>query len=418
MTVAVLGAGLAGCGVALELANRGRQVVLFDRRQAPMQEASRWCEGKIHLGLVYANDRSFRTARTMIKGALSFTDALRRWIPLEALETRVSDPFDYAILKSSMLSTAHITAHFAKVEAEIHDQAENRGASYLQSLEGPVYRPVDPETAGYDSDQVIACYRTPERAIDTHWLADCMTDAVVNHPRIDVLMQHEILGVERNGNRFEVHCRQEGVNRRETGFLNVINALWANRLQIDLTMGRVPVRSAVNRLKLGVNVWEESIYPDMPSATFMLGAYGDSVRFPTGRKYLSWYPAGMFSMDDALNGVDWQESLARVNKQKVVKDTLEELSKIIPGIRSGFAGHDLADPPPGLQVEGGAIIAWGKTDIVDIGSELHQRHEIGPEYDDGYVSLEGGKLTTIPQYALQTAELISPSKNRRHFFNA
>ena len=70
MSVAVLGAGLAGCGIAVELADRGEHVLLFDRRQEPMQEASRWCEGKIHLGFVYANDQSFRTAQRMIDGAL------------------------------------------------------------------------------------------------------------------------------------------------------------------------------------------------------------------------------------------------------------------------------------------------------------------------------------------------------------
>ena len=66
MTIAVLGAGLLGSGVALSLAARGNRVVLYDRREAPMMEASRWCEGKVHLGHVYCGDPSARTGLTAI----------------------------------------------------------------------------------------------------------------------------------------------------------------------------------------------------------------------------------------------------------------------------------------------------------------------------------------------------------------
>ena len=49
-TVAVLGAGIMGTCLALMLARRGRRVVLFDKAAMPMSAASRWNEGKIHLG--------------------------------------------------------------------------------------------------------------------------------------------------------------------------------------------------------------------------------------------------------------------------------------------------------------------------------------------------------------------------------
>ena len=54
--VAVLGAGLQGACVALELARRGYRVLLIDQSSGCMQRASLASEGKIHLGLVYAND--------------------------------------------------------------------------------------------------------------------------------------------------------------------------------------------------------------------------------------------------------------------------------------------------------------------------------------------------------------------------
>jgi glycine/D-amino acid oxidase-like deaminating enzyme len=72
MSIAIIGAGIQGCCVALELASRGRRVQLFDRADLPMTEASRWNEGKIHLGYVYAKDDTLATARAMLAGSFVF----------------------------------------------------------------------------------------------------------------------------------------------------------------------------------------------------------------------------------------------------------------------------------------------------------------------------------------------------------
>ena len=57
--VAVLGAGIMGSSTALYLARAGIQVDLFDAADRPFSGASRWNEGKIHLGFLYANDLVF-----------------------------------------------------------------------------------------------------------------------------------------------------------------------------------------------------------------------------------------------------------------------------------------------------------------------------------------------------------------------
>ena len=51
MHVAVLGAGIMGCSAALCLARRGARVTLLDAAPRPCVGASRWNEGKIHLGV-------------------------------------------------------------------------------------------------------------------------------------------------------------------------------------------------------------------------------------------------------------------------------------------------------------------------------------------------------------------------------
>ena len=68
MRVAVIGGGLQGVGIALELSVAARQSTLFEKRGELLTQASFNNEGKIHLGFVYAMDRNLATARLMARG--------------------------------------------------------------------------------------------------------------------------------------------------------------------------------------------------------------------------------------------------------------------------------------------------------------------------------------------------------------
>ncbi|MEN3355193.1 MAG: hypothetical protein V7640_3351, partial [Betaproteobacteria bacterium] len=52
--IAILGGGMLGICTALELARRGRRVTLIEGAADVLQGASRWNEGKVHLGFLYA----------------------------------------------------------------------------------------------------------------------------------------------------------------------------------------------------------------------------------------------------------------------------------------------------------------------------------------------------------------------------
>ena len=63
----MLGGGLQGACVALELATHGVPVDLFEGGDRCLTRASAQNEGKVHLGYVYANDHTLSTARTMVR---------------------------------------------------------------------------------------------------------------------------------------------------------------------------------------------------------------------------------------------------------------------------------------------------------------------------------------------------------------
>src|SRR5512144_1671975 len=111
MRVAVLGGGLQGACVALELALSGVEVDLYDRSSIFVSEASAQNEGKIHLGYVYAKDPSLTTARLMIEGAIRFSALMRRWIGPDLDRVPVSEPFFYAVARESQLSPGDVERH-------------------------------------------------------------------------------------------------------------------------------------------------------------------------------------------------------------------------------------------------------------------------------------------------------------------
>jgi len=119
MAIAILGGGILGVCTALDLADRGFDVTLFERNAELLSEASLHNEGKLHLGFVYAADRTFRTAERMIRGAAGFMDVLERWIPQDALRALPARPFDYLVHRDTMVSIDDIESHFARVAASL-----------------------------------------------------------------------------------------------------------------------------------------------------------------------------------------------------------------------------------------------------------------------------------------------------------
>jgi hypothetical protein len=59
-----------------------------------------------------------------------------------------------------------------------------------------------------------------------------------------------------------------------------------------------------------------------------------------------------------------------------------------------------------VSVAGGIIMAAGETDIDDPASRLHTRSAVGIRSFEGYHSVDTGKYTLAPMYAMQVADRI------------
>jgi glycine/D-amino acid oxidase-like deaminating enzyme len=406
MSVAIFGAGILGSCTALELADRGHHVVLFERNAEPMSEASLYNEGKLHLGFVYAADSSFRTAERMIRGAMRFTAILERWVPRSALRMLPSSPFDYVVHRDTMVDVPAIEAHFERVaQAERAERLRSglRGIDTHRDPERPAWRRLAPDelAARYDSNRIVAGYETCEIAVDTWLLAEHVRTAVRSHPRIELLDETRVItATDRTGGGYDVIFEADGTRRRGP-FEAVVNALWANRPAIDGRYGVPPRRQWINRRKLGVNL-QCGAAAQVPSFTVMLGPFGDVVAYRSGRVYLSWYPACMIGTSLGAEETDWSAVARRVDGARISRETIDALAEICPAARAlqPIAGSEIV-------VNGGTIYALGHTDIDDPASRLHERIDTGIEGQGAYLSVDTAKFTLGPVTAVDTADRIA-----------
>ena len=394
MRVAVLGAGLQGSAIALELGRRGVDVDLVERADEAMTGASAHNEGKVHLGYVYANDPSRRTARTMIEGALEFAPLLRRWLG-DLDDVVVADPFRYAVHRDSLLTVEEVEAHFADCHAIALELLDGREPDYFGADPRVAPRRLSPADLAehFHPATVSAAYATTEVAVDPLSLARAVRRALADHPRIRLRVATAVRAVTPLDDGALVHT-----DRADDRYDHVVNALWDGRLAVDETAGVAASRPWLYRMKYFVRL-EPSV--SVPSTTILLGPFGDVVTYADGQAFLSWYPAGRLGTSAALSPPSWDTELDDVLAKEVRMGVVAGLADVVPAV-GRLPEADLAEG----RVLGGVIFAHGHTDIDDPASVLHERHEIGPVSHGRFHSVDTGKLTMAPRFARLLADRI------------
>lgn len=398
MRVAVLGAGIQGCCLALELASRGVQVDLYDRNQQPFVQASLLNEAKIHLGFFYANEPSMRTARLVMQGALTFQPYLRNLLGDAVDSLPVSQPYIYAVHRESLLPVDAIAAHLYRTSALIGEAALPR--DYFGVDPARLIAPVEGFEEVFDTTKIVAAFQTPEVGISAAALGLLVRERLTRVANVRCIMGATVSAARPCPSSAGVEFDLDGARHTE-GYDHVINALWDGRLAVDATAGVHYERRWLFRTRYNLHLPAGVSMPSIPSVSFVLGAFGDIVQYDGGESYLSWYSAGLRAVSDGLNPAPFPPVLEGAEADHVRRTTLDALTDLMPGL--------CALPPELIDdaaVDGGIIFAWGETDITDPDSRLHSRHEIGPRSYGRYHSVDTGKFTTAPLFARQLADTI------------
>jgi hypothetical protein len=252
----------------------------------------------------------------------------------------------------------------------------------------------------YDPAVASMVLSTTERSISTQVLARALAQRVADDTRITFLPHSEVRGVARNGSAFHVRADRDGGSVADR-YDHVVNCLWDGRLLVDRAFGLADPRPWLFRLKLGVRLRLRDGAAAIPTATIILGRFGDVVRIGEEQVYLSWYPACLAGISNDIVPPPWPRRPAGDAARRVVAETLAGLGETLLPLR-GLADQVIES----AIVAGGIIAAAGETDIDDPDSRLHMRVDVGVRSVDGYHSIDTGKYTLAPMHALEAADRI------------
>jgi hypothetical protein len=338
----------------------------------------------------------------MLRSALSFAPIVerlvRRPVPWAQL---VSTPFVYLIARDSQLTQTALVAHYSRLNQELAILRDDGFTRYLQAEAVTLWRAIDTPPAV--SDEVVsAAVATPEVAVSTAKLRTLFAEAVRDTPAIETHFGHRIEQIRRSAEGFVIEGRATEAAWKLSSDL-VVNCLWSDRLRIDAQLGAPPQRKWVYRLKYRVLAdLPDPLIGRLPSLTMVLGKYGDIVtREGEQSAYLSWYPACLRGWaTDLVVPQDWRGPIdGKVDPEMaadVARETLTAFDAVVPGTRHARV----------TDVRAGVIVSWGATDIDDPVSELHERRHIGVQGRDGYFSIDTGKLTCAPLFAMRLLDLL------------
>jgi glycine/D-amino acid oxidase-like deaminating enzyme len=400
----ILGAGIQGICIALELAKKGKKVIILDQDHIPFNRASLRNEGKVHLGIVYMNDQTFATQKIMLRGALVFRKYLERWIGPKSYELGLSNPFNYLVAKDSFLSPAQLARKYQKLDYLFNEYTlQNPDWDYLGTKPEFISRQLsDQQTENlYGCEAVQGAFETTELSIDTEQLRNHLCDALLNNSLITFLPNHSVKKVSKQADLLKV----SGLTLGEPfSYLteHVINATWEGKFKLDHSFGIEKPQDLLHRLKYRVMVRIDKELINKPSATMVIGKYGDVVIRKDGTAYLSWYPAGCTDWSHKISppliwGKPSSGSVSIEKSAQLSAIFLQEIEKWFPGINKSTP----------YLVDAGTIVAYGKTDVDDDRSLLHDRTNIGlKSYNGNYHSIDTGKLTTAPLFAVETVDKI------------
>lgn len=398
--IAVLGAGGLGACIALELVQRGFKVDLFEEHSQPLRRASYANEGKVHVGFIYAMDRSFHTAHQMLVGAVHFMEYLQRWIEVKP-EEMISTPFYYLVHKGSLLNAQELNSHYQRCSTAFHELSGGGRKKYL-GLFDSVAATLLPKTKieGIANPEFIEdIFETTEYSVEPRYIGEKLTEALLAEPNISLRINTKVTSVSRAGKNLKVSAINQG-ELIEEEYGEVVNATWNGLLEIDRTMGIEPLGNWSHRYKFGNKILVPIKQNDLPSCTMVLGAYGDTVNFLDRGAFLSWYPVGRTGWSEAYRPPEWDSIYSKEQRMDVFQRSFEELKKRIPSLGTLRFPLETVDPV------GGDILALGTTDVDKNDSRLHERFEIGIRSFGNYHSVDTGKYTLIPYLAVKVANRI------------
>jgi glycine/D-amino acid oxidase-like deaminating enzyme len=398
--VAVLGAGIMGGSTALHLARLGVPVTVFDHEDAPFRGASRWNEGKIHLGFLYAADPTLDTARAVLPGGLDFKHQVETLTAITLGPVTTPEDDLYLVHRDSVTAPEAAASYFAAVAELVRSHPDAH--RYLTDASRSGVEPLSSAELSdlADPSVVVAGFRVPERSVNTNRVADAFVDALDGESLVELRLGRHVTAVAPAGegaDRWLVHTtdRREG----DGPFDAVVNALWEGRPRIDRTVGHRPDAAEYHRYRVSLFV-RTATAVESPSAVLAVGAFGDVKTYSRRDFYLSWYPTGLLARAEAVAPPP-VPALSDGERKRITAEVFAALGEILPCVRG------IARAASEVLVQGGWVYSQGGGSLDDPAAAVHRRHRLGITRLGSYFSVDTGKYSVAPTLAERLARAVA-----------
>lgn len=387
--VAIIGAGISGSLAALELTDAGFDVALIDACGEPMMGASRWNEGKIHLGYCYLGDPSFHTPALMLDGAAAFIESIERWTGRTLKEDWFTQPVVYIVDPDTQFPADQLWARSQRLANLLVERA-GAEPSLRRFVDGlPVLASMKSDDAATATGlgRIAAAWQTSECCVAPGPVAGLIREAL--QARQIPVHRAAARTLSQLANGWRIGAEIGDICARA-----IINASWESRTLLDrqVVASREPCSIRFKYALFGSGL--KAVTKLAPS-TRIIGRFGDVTPYGNGEAYLSWYPDGLAGVsDDGRPPVPVEPEL----------DTL--IARTLAGL--GLGRDLLEEPTAAWEVRGGYVVAHGSGDIDRATSPLHYRNRLGAfELAPGYISVDTGKYSCGPMVASHAAGLIA-----------
>jgi hypothetical protein len=206
-TVAVVGGGIFGILSALEIAQKGYPVVIFEKQPEILKGASFINQCRVHMGYHYPRDE--RTARES-RGAAG----------------------DFEKMFSPAIRTIHNYYMMAKEGSLTSAQAY---VAFCKKLNLP-HKHEWPKGVAISKDKIEVSLKVPERIFDADKLRDLLKAKLAKAPSVALLTGAEVVGLKYTGKAFELQYKSGGMVNTSR-FAAVVNAAYDHANTVNSLVG-------------------------------------------------------------------------------------------------------------------------------------------------------------------------------------
>jgi glycine/D-amino acid oxidase-like deaminating enzyme len=388
---------MAGVSTAIFLARRGYDVTLYEEMDDALSGASRWNEGRIHLGYVYGADTTLNTAKRLLPGGLSFKPLVE-----ELLEERIAPSVTqgddrFLVHRKSVIAAEPLEANLRAINDLVRSHPD--AGTYLEDASNArIHRMSEAELRGItDSPDIAAGFRVMERSIETQWLCDRLLDVVAHTPRLTLRTGAKVLSATPVGaedGRWHVVTLDDS----ET-FDFVVNTSWNGLLEIDKTAGLPLNFEWSHRYRTSLFMTTKKNVP-LGSMFITVGPIGIFKNHNDRIFYLPWYETGLRTYTEKLRAIR-PAPMTEADEAEFLDRTRAALERLMPPVAEVFENVET------LRIQGGFVLAQGTGDLHDPAASLHKRDKFGVRRRGNFFSVDTGKFATAPWVARRVADMVS-----------